>query len=279
MSEINKVPANAGAQWLLEGFALLRKAPVALGLLGLIWGGLSALAQLTGQMWLSLIIAVLGPLLFGGMIYAAREVEQGRRALPVYLLQGLREGKLVRFLAMLLPQLAALLVLALLLVALLGTEQLQQLAEVMQKLQTDPDPELLDTIPAGRLLLWLVLVFAVSVAAGFFTLMAIPEVMFTERGGLAAMGLSFRTCVRNIGAVLVLLMLLVFTMFALSIAINIIVALLAPVVGAFAALFAGQLLLMSMLLPLIGATLYSAWRSMLGGGAPASKQHSGGIEV
>ena len=38
MSTINKVPANAGAEWLLRGFALLRKAPMALGTLGLIWG-------------------------------------------------------------------------------------------------------------------------------------------------------------------------------------------------------------------------------------------------
>ena len=38
MSTINKVPANAGAEWLLRGFALLRKAPLALGTLGLIAG-------------------------------------------------------------------------------------------------------------------------------------------------------------------------------------------------------------------------------------------------
>ena len=43
MSTINKVPANAGAEWLLRGFALLRKAPMALGTLGLIWGLLSLL--------------------------------------------------------------------------------------------------------------------------------------------------------------------------------------------------------------------------------------------
>ena len=38
MPNINKVPAGAGAEWLLGGFALLRKAPVGLGLLGLGWG-------------------------------------------------------------------------------------------------------------------------------------------------------------------------------------------------------------------------------------------------
>lgn len=36
MSTINKVPAGAGAEWLLGAFALIRKAPVALGVLGLI---------------------------------------------------------------------------------------------------------------------------------------------------------------------------------------------------------------------------------------------------
>ncbi|REM98766.1 hypothetical protein DSI35_23425, partial [Mycobacterium tuberculosis] len=37
MSEIRKLPASAGAEWLVSGFTLLRKAPLALGLLGVIW--------------------------------------------------------------------------------------------------------------------------------------------------------------------------------------------------------------------------------------------------
>ena len=54
MSTINKVPANAGAEWLLRGFALLRKAPVALGTLGLM---LAALGLVVGGFFVSWPIA------------------------------------------------------------------------------------------------------------------------------------------------------------------------------------------------------------------------------
>src|SRR5690606_10123568 len=139
MNDIRKVPFGAGAEWLLGGIALLRKAPLTLGLLGLIWGGLSALG---GQVWLSAMMAVAGPILFGGIIHAVREVEQGRPATPAHLLQGLRDGKGPRLLAMLLPQLASMVVLVVLLVAMVGTEQLARISAVMIELQTNPDPAL-----------------------------------------------------------------------------------------------------------------------------------------
>ncbi|GAB3338516.1 BPSS1780 family membrane protein [Marilutibacter aestuarii] len=279
-SPIRKLPASNGAQWLLDGFALLRKAPLALGLLGLIWGGVSAAASISGQLWLSLVLAVLGPLLFGGVVYAAREVDLGRSAHPAHLVQGLREGKLARFLTMLLPQLAALVVLAVLLVVMVGSDELQHMAEVMEKLQAspNPDPALVQSLPVGSLFAWLVAVLVVSLVAGFFTFIAIPDVMFTERGGMAAMGLSLRACLRNIGAVLVFMVLFVIVLFALSIGVNILVVLLGFAIGQMPALFIGQLLMMSVLLPLIGGTIYSAWRHMLDD-VPPPLSNSTGIEA
>ncbi|MGO4221425.1 BPSS1780 family membrane protein [Lysobacter sp. TAF61] len=281
MTQIRKVPASAGAEWLLGGFALLRKAPMALGLLGLIWGGLSALASETGQLWLSFLIAVLGPILFGGVIHAAREVDLGRSAQPMHLLKGLQSGKLPRLLAMLLPQLAALLVLALLLMVMIGGEQLQHIAQVIHQMQTNPDPELAKTLPAGRIFGWLVLALVVGVVAGFFTFIAIPDVMFTERGAFAAMSISFRACLRNLGALVVMMLLVFIAMFAMSIVANILIALLAFAIGQQAAFFIGQLLLMAVLLPVMGGTIYYAWRGMLGEAQPAVPvaTAAGGIEV
>ena len=152
MDGIRKVRAGAGAEWLMGGIALLRKAPLQLGLLGLIWGGLSALGSLGGQLWLSLLLALAGPVLFGGVVYAAREVDQGRPANPAHLVQGMRDGKLLRLLAMLLPQIAALVVMGVLLVAMIGPEQLQHTTQVLAQLQTNPDPALAETLPTGRLL-------------------------------------------------------------------------------------------------------------------------------
>ena len=264
MSEIRKVPASAGAEWLLGGFALLRRAPLALGLLGLIWGGLSALASVTGQLWLSLVMALLGPILFGGVIYAAREVDLGRPASPRHLLQGLREGKAAQLMAMLLPQIAALVLLALLLVAMIGGEQLQHIVKVMEQMQANPDPELAKTLPAGRMLGWLLVALVVGVVAGFFTFVAIPDVMFTQRGAFASMAISFRACLRNLSALLVMIVLLVIALFAISLAVNLLIVLLTWVIGQPPAMFIGQLLLMASLLPVMGGAVYYAWRSMLG---------------
>jgi hypothetical protein len=281
MTQIRKVPFSAGAEWLLGGFALLRKAPLALGLLGVIWGGLSALASVTGQLWLSFLVALFGPILFGGVIYAAREVDAGRSAQPAHLLQGLHDGRMPRLLAMLLPQFAALIVLALLLVAMIGGEQLQHIVQVMEQMQTNPDPELARTLPAGRIFGWLVVALVVGVVAGFFTFIAIPDVMFTQRRAFAAMVISFRACVRNLGALIVMMVLLFIALFAVSIVINILVVVLAFAIGQPTAFFIGQLLMMAVLLPVMGGTIYYAWRNMLGDAPPPlpANPATGGIEV
>ena len=281
MTQIRKVPFNSGAEWLLAGFGLLRKAPLALGLLGVIWGALSMLAAMSGQLWLTFIVAVLGPILFGGMIYAAREVDQGRSAQPVHLAQGVREGKLPRLLAMLLPQIAALAILVMLLLAMFGPEQLQQMANVMQQLQDNPDPALVESLPTDRMFGWLLLAMVVGVVVGFFTFIAIPDVMFTDRGAFAAMGASFRACVRNLPAVLLLIVLMFIAVIAISIGVNIITALIGFAIGQAAALFLGQLLMMAVLMPVMAGTIYHAWRQMLGDAPapPVVTPASGGFEA
>ncbi|QOW24386.1 hypothetical protein INQ43_11990 [Lysobacter sp. H23M47] len=278
MNEIHKVPMGAGAEWLLGGIALLRKAPLTLGLLGLIWGGLSALGSLGGQVWLSAMMAVAGPILFGGIIHAVREVEQGRPATPAHLLQGLRDGKGPRLLAMLLPQLASMVVLVVLLVAMVGTEQLARISAVMIELQTNPDPALVESLPLGALFGWMVAAMVVGVVAGFFTFVAIPEIIFTPRTAFAAMQLSLRACLRNLGALLVMLVLLVIGMIALSLALQLVGALLAFAIGAHASMFAVQLLLMAILLPVLGGAVYLAWRQMVGD-APVTETVAGGFEA
>src|SRR5690348_6814155 len=113
MTTIHKLSASAGAEWLIGGLRLLRRSPMGLGTLGLLFGLLGLLANLSLQrspetaMLLQLVFIVLGPLLLAGMVYAAREVDAGRPATPGHLLRGLQEGKAPRLLATLLPQVAA----------------------------------------------------------------------------------------------------------------------------------------------------------------------------
>src|SRR5690606_15712019 len=93
-----------------------------------------------------------------------------------------------------------------------------------------------------------------------------------------AMGLSLRACLRNIGALLVMLVLIVIGMIALSLALQLVGLLLAFVIGAHASMFAVQLLLMAILLPVLGGAVYLAWRQMVGN-APVTESVSTGFEA
>ena len=100
MDTIRRLPASAGAEWLLGGFALLRQAPLALGSLGALWGLLGTLVLAVAATvpalgaLVQLLVAIAGPLLFAGLVWAVREVQQGRPALPSHLGQGVRDGHL-----------------------------------------------------------------------------------------------------------------------------------------------------------------------------------------
>ena len=108
MNQPGKLRAGAGAEWLLGGFGLLKKQPLALGLVGLVFAIVSLLPLLFAAVPMlsllgQLVLLVLTPILFGGMVHAVREVDQGRPAHPGQLLQGVREGKAMALVAQLLP--------------------------------------------------------------------------------------------------------------------------------------------------------------------------------
>lgn len=285
MSEIQKVPASAGAEWLLSGFALLRKAPLALGTLGVIWGVLAMLVMAVGMlspvlaMPLQFLLLLAGPVVFGGMVWAVREVDQGRPAHPSHLLQGLHEGRAPHLLTSLLPQLAAGLVLGVLLLLLLGSEGLRQLGEVTTRINemsqsgAQPDPaaieSLIATLPAGRILLWLLLVIAgfAAMTLALFTLT--PQVMFDRRSGFAAMRDSLRACLHNLLPMLVFFVLGVVAVFAIYFGVMMIALIAQLIGGPMLGLWVAQLLLMAVAMPVFAGAVYAAWKQMFG----ASTQH------
>lgn len=283
--DVRKLRPGAGAEWLLGGFALLRRSPLGLGLLGAIFGvlagGVGLVAARGGQLFViaELAMLLLGPLLVAGMVYAAREVDQGRAATPGQLLEGLREGKAARLLATLLPQVGAAVLIALLVVLVIGPADLQQMVQAMEKLQgqASPDPELLKQIPAGRLLLLFVLAIVIGVGAGFFTFVAVPDMMFTEHGAFTAMGRSFRACIHNVPALIVFYLLLMVSAVALWMAVALVALVVRLLAGDQAMQVVAQLLLMAVLMPVLTGAMYHAWKSMLGdAGATAAPS---GIEV
>ena len=276
MSTINKVPASAGAEWLLGGFALLRKAPLALGLLGLIWGLLSLLGvqlmtvNASLGMLLQLALGIVGPLLFAGLLWAVREVDEGRTAQPAHLFHFVRSEQTGSVLATLLPQLAAVLVLGLLLVLMIGPAELQKLGEVMTTLQAtaqaggQPDPELMRSLPVGRLFLWMLMLFAVVIAVSLFTFVAVPDIVFSGRGGFEAMRNSFRACLHNLSAMMVFYLLLFVALFAISFGVQLLSMTVQLFAGQTAAIWLSNLLMMGVLMPLLAGSVYHAWRQMLG---------------
>ena len=288
MIEIRKLPASAGAEWLLSGIALLRRAPLALGLLGVIWGLAALLALLMGAlnptlgMLAQLLLGLAGPLLFGGLVWAVREVDLGRVAQPAHLLQGLHDGRAPRLLVALLPQVLVGLALGALALVVVGQSGWEQLGTVMNKLNelgqssAQPDPaqveQLVATLPAMRILLWLLLVFVGFVAVTLTLFVLAPQVMFDGRGGLAAMRNSLRACLHNLPAMLVFFILAFIAMFALYFALVLVILLVQALAGPTIAALVAQLLLMALAMPALAGAVYAAWKQMFvhsGDAAPA----------
>jgi hypothetical protein len=279
MKDVRKVPASAGAEWVLGGFRLLRQSPIGFGTLGLVYGLIALVVSLSAQkstplaLLLELVLVVVGPLLIGGMVYAARTIDGGGHAAPEHLLQAVREGKTLRLLATLLPQVIALLVCAVLLVLLIGGDQLQAMAQTIAQLQTqtNPDPALAATLPIGRLMLWLLLVCVIGIAAGFFTFFAAPEIMFTDSSAFDAMRRSFHACVRNLPALLLFLVLAAIAVLAVYIAVMLIALIARVLAGPAAMEIVAQLLSTAVLMPVITGAMYVGWKQMLADGATAPR--------
>lgn len=276
MRDVNRVPASAGAEWLLGGFALLRKSPLGLGLMGALYGAITLLAtlavrQMTLFFVIELALALLGPVFMGGLVYAAREVDQGRSAHPRYLVQGLRDGSWPRLLATLLPQLVAMLLVVALLAVLLGPAVVAQFAEAVEKAQGQaaPDPSLFQGFPFGRFALWMLLALVIGILAGFFTFVGLPEIALTPRGAWDAMLRSFRACLRNLPAIFVFFVLAIIAAVAMSLLLMIFTLLVGWIAGDTAAQVLPQLVLMAVLMPVVAGAVYVAWKQLLGPGTDA----------
>ncbi len=286
MNNVNKVAASAGAQWLLDGFSVLRKAPLGLGLLGAIYGAIALVVAILASrspalMSLQLLMMLVGPLLAGGIVFAVRSVEQGGQAKPSHLLEGFQAGRLGRLLLTLLPNLGALLLCLVLLVAMVGQTALAEMVQLMEQAaaQAQPDPELFSTLPLGRLALWMLLSLVIGIVASFFTFVAIPEIMFTGNGAFAAMGHSFRACVRNLPALIVFLFVTFIAVIAIYIVVMIVGVIARAIGGDLAMNVVTQLLLMAVLMPVMMGAVYSAWKQMLDAGTAAPVAPAAGFEA
>ncbi|NLC61489.1 MAG: hypothetical protein GX761_09430 [Gammaproteobacteria bacterium] len=274
MNQPGKLRAGAGAEWLLGGFGLLKKQPLALGLVGLVFAIVSLLPLLFAAVPMlsllgQLVVVVLTPILFGGMVHAVREVDQGRSAHPGQLLQGIREGKAMALVAQLLPQIAAGLVVIVLLVVMVGPTALQGMMAAVEQSQggANPDPAMFDGFPFGAFALWMLLALVVGLFAYMFTFLFPAQVMFDGTPPLEAMKRSFRACIANMGAFLVFIVMFMLVAIGIMIAAQIVGMIIGIFAGALVASLVAQLLMMAVLMPVLMGAVYFAWRQMIGGSA------------
>lgn len=279
MRDIRKLPASAGAQWLLDTFSLYRRAPLQLAVLGVIGMLVSSLIAILSQAlpgWLSLLGQLLsvavGPVLFGGMLWAVSEIDQGRRAQPSHLLQPIRDRRVSHLLVPLAIQMVTILGLGALLFLMIGSDGLNAIAEATRNLQalqqsgTAPSNEqvlaLFDPVPVKRVLLWIALVFAVFVALSMAMFTQPALVMFDRQSGMHALRMSLQGCIENFGAMTVFMLLGLVAVMCIYFLMAILMQIALLIGGAAAAAALMQLVVTTVIMPLYVGAVYAAWKQM-----------------
>ncbi len=279
MSEIRKLPASAGAQWLLDAFSLYARAPMQLAVLGVIGMLASSLILVLAQLlpgWLGLLVQLLslavGPLIFGGMLWAVSEIDQGRRALPTHLLQPIRDRRVSHLLVPLAIQLIAVIALGTLLFTLIGSQgfsaftdlihKVQALQQSGQQLSQDETLALMANVPVKRIMLWLLIVFATFVALSMAMFAQPALVVFDRQSGMHALRMSLQGCIENFGAMAVFMLLGLIAAVCLYVLMLILMQVAMLVGGMGAAAFVMQLAVTTVIMPLYVGAVYAAWKQM-----------------
>lgn len=287
MSMINKVPASAGAQWLLDGLGALRRAPgglpaVAMGgvLIFILAVMLGLVVMLAGQLlpWpLSLIPELANSLLtagtstfvFAGVLYAVREVAFKRPAKQSALLHGFEHPRSLLLVTM--APVAAGIVMSLLLVALVGQDA-ERFAQVYTQLQqaaaagTPQDPKELQAVlmqlPLLRLFAWVFLACLLTAVTSCVMMLAVPLVVFGGLDGISALRTAVRGCIHNLAAMLFYIVLAIALYFAAAILVQFLAALLQFLFGPALAVVMAGLVLHVVAVPVLAAGAYSAYHQI-----------------
>jgi hypothetical protein len=237
-----QVPAGSGLQWLIGAVNLILKNPVPFALMGLVVGVI-AMVPFLG----ALALMVLGPALYGGIMYAAHEQASGRTADFAQLFQAFREdGKIGKMIVLCLPGFAAAIIIGVMAVFFIGGALLG--AGAGASAGADAGAAIAAMFGFGGLV-FLLIALAVGLFSYALTLFATPHVMLTGADPIPAMKESLGACLANIGAVIVFIA----VMFGASIVLMIVLGLIP---------FIGQLIVTVALIPIISVACYQAWREV-----------------
>jgi hypothetical protein len=274
--EIRKVPASAGAEWLLGAFGLLKKSPFGFGMLAVIYAVLSmgmavfagSIPSLAGP--LQLVSMLLGALIVALMIYAAQEVDEGRSATLIALLGSLRGSNGGRMLKALVPQVIFALMLIAMVYLIIGTDNINKamalIADIQAKAQagTQIDPQTLAQGPIARVAIGSIVIMVISVIAVIFTMTLLPDMLLAGHSLGRALRRSVAAGARNLTAMLVYLILGFVLLMTISIGVGLVLGVLQLIFGE-AATIAGNVLLYGVFINMFAGTMYFAWKQMLGG--------------
>ena len=196
---IRRVDAGQGIAWLTESIQLLLKNPLPFALMG---GVIAVLLQL--PLIGALTMAIAGPALYGGIMFAAREEGAGRSADFAHLLTAFQQpGKAGPMLTLCLPGVAAGLVIMLLGVIFIGG------ALVAAGVSAAADSDALAGLSVGfGGLLFLLLAIGVGLFAYALVFFATPRVMLEGVEPMAAMKESLQACAANWAPVLLFVLVL-----------------------------------------------------------------------
>jgi len=238
ISGYRKTGFSRGLRWLPAAAELLFSAFTPLSGLAALWLLVSmiALIPVVGQLSIMLIT----PLLTAGAIAAYAEVAAGRRPAPTILFSAWSNPDTRRRLLGvgafgILGSLVAMATLA----AWLGS---QVSPEQLQVAQTSPEAmaEVIRQVSPGPLLLVAAAVLAVVLSAMYF---AVPLLLFSDLGVVAALTLSLRAVIGNWAAFLAFGLVLIIAVIALGIVFGVILVTLGIAIGP-AGQMAGQVLVM-----------------------------------
>jgi hypothetical protein len=236
-----RVPAGRGLQWLTDAIQLILQNPVPFALMGLVVGVIAVVPVLG-----SLALMVLGPALYGGIVYAAREQQAGRSADFQQLFQAFKEdGKLPKMLLLCLPGVVGGVLILVLGVVFVGGALLGGGLSA----SAGASSTALGASFGVGLAVFALLALALGLASYALTFFATPRVMLESADPFAAMKDSLQACLANIGALLVYAGILLGVVVVLSLLLGLI-----PILG--------HLVLMVALVPVASVAAFVAWRDV-----------------
>ena len=237
------VQAGQGLKWITDSVNLILKNPTPYALMGLAIG-VAALVPILG----GLALGILGPALYGGIMYAAREHEGGGTPDFKHLFQAFNEpGKLVKMLILCLPGIAGGVLIGILAVIFLGGALLG--AGISGA--TNSSAALSAGVGMGILVFFL-LALAIGIFTYALTFFATPRVMLDNIDPIPAMQDSLKACLANIGALLV------------YVGVLLLAGIVVMAVIGFISTIIAQLVMMVAFVPVASVAAYRASREVFG---------------